>query len=150
MKRAMTFREVVLPEPVPPETRMFMRPSTAAWRNSDIAGLRLPSRVRSSMPRTASLNLRIVSAGPWIEAGRMIALTRLPSGRRASTMGFRPSMWRPVVATMRRIVSSSWFSSSKRTSDLAITPRRSMKTWSGPLTMISDTERSCSSGSSGP
>ncbi len=65
-------------------------------------------------------------------------------------MGFNPSMWRPVVATMRRIVSSSWFSSSKRTSDFASTPLRSMKTWSGPLTMISETERSWSSESSGP
>ena len=150
MKRAITLSEVVLPEPVPPDTRMFIRPSTAALRNSDMAGLRLPSRVRSSMPSTASLNLRIVSAGPWMDAGLMIALTRLPSGRRASTIGFRPSMWRPVVATMRRMVSSSWFSSSKRTSALVSTPRRSMKTWSGPLTMISLTDRSWRSGSSGP
>src|SRR5215467_3308002 len=41
MKRAMTFNVVVLPEPVPPDTRTFMRPSTAAFRNSDIAGLKL-------------------------------------------------------------------------------------------------------------
>ena len=150
MKRAMTLRVVVLPEPVPPDTRMFMRPSTAASRNSAMAGLRLPSRVRSSMPSTASLNFRIVSAAPWMAAGLMIALTRLPSGRRASTIGFRPSIWRPVVATMRRIVSRSWFSSSKRTSALVRTPRRSMKTWSGPLTMISLTDRSCSRPSSGP
>src|SRR5881227_3177996 len=70
MKRATTFRVVVLPEPVPPETRMFMRPSTAAWRNSAMAGLRLPSCFRSSMPSTASLNLRMVSAAPWMAAGR--------------------------------------------------------------------------------
>src|SRR5436305_103018 len=32
----------------------------------------------------------------------MMALTRLPSGRRASTIGLRPSMWRPVVAIRGR------------------------------------------------
>src|SRR6202162_233752 len=67
MNRAITLRVVVLPDPVPPETRMFIRPKTAASRNSAMAGLRLPSRGRSSMPSTASLHFRIGSAAARLQ-----------------------------------------------------------------------------------
>ena len=77
------------------------------------------------MSMTKSRNLRMVSEGPRRAAGRMIALTRLPSGRRASTIGLSSSMWRPVTAIMRRIVSSSWPSSWKRASAFISRPSRS-------------------------
>ena len=41
-------------------------------------------------------NLRIVSSGPESDSGGMIAFTRLPSGRRASTIGEDSSMRRPT------------------------------------------------------
>ncbi len=121
----MTLREVVFPDPVPPETRMFIRPRTQARRKSAIAGLSDPSRRRSSISITKSRNLRIVSEGPRSAAGRMMALIRLPSGRRASTIGLSSSMWRPVTAIIRRIVSNSWPSSWKRASAFISMPSRS-------------------------
>ena len=48
MKSDSTFRVVVLPEPVPPETRMFSRASTQALRNATISGGRVPKLIRSS------------------------------------------------------------------------------------------------------
>ena len=41
------------------------------------------------------LNLRIVRIGPLSESGGMTALTRLPSGRRASTIGEDSSIATP-------------------------------------------------------
>jgi hypothetical protein len=40
--------------------------------------------------------LRIVTSGPESESGGITALTRLPSGRRASTIGEDSSMRRPI------------------------------------------------------
>src|SRR4030088_2767675 len=73
---------------------MFIWPRTQARRKSAIAGLSEPSRRRSSMSITKSRNLRIVSERPRRAAGRMIALTRLPSGGPAATPGGTPAMWR--------------------------------------------------------
>ena len=39
---------VVLPEPVPPATKMFRRARTQASRNSNISGVAVPKRTRSS------------------------------------------------------------------------------------------------------
>ena len=52
--------------------------------------------IMSSSDRRRRLNFRIVSSGPESESGGMIALTRLPSGRRASTIGDDSSMRRPI------------------------------------------------------
>ena len=49
-------------------------------------------------------NLRIVSSEPSIASGGMIALTRLPSGRRASTIGLDSSTRRPTRATILSMV----------------------------------------------
>ena len=43
-----TLSSVVLPEPVPPETKMFRRAFTQASRNSTISGVAVPKRIRSS------------------------------------------------------------------------------------------------------
>jgi len=54
------------------------------------------SRVRGFLE-----NLRIDTEAPSMAMGAMAAFTRLPSGRRASTMGWLSSIRRPTAATMR-------------------------------------------------
>ena len=66
-----------------------------------------PSRFRE--------NFRIVRSGPESESGEMIALTRDPSGRRASTIGDDSSMRRPICATIRLMIRRRCESSEKRT-----------------------------------
>ena len=82
--------------------------------------------MRSSRPSWKLLNLRIVIAGPRIAAGGMTALKRLPSGRRASTIGLDSSTLRPTVAAIRRITFSIWLTSSNFTRLRSILPSRSM------------------------
>ena len=45
-------------------------------------------------------NFRIVSSGPDSDSGGMIAFTREPSGRRASTSGDDSSIRRPIWPTI--------------------------------------------------
>ena len=80
----------------------------------------------------------------------MIALTRLPSGRRASTIGDDSSMRRPTSATILLMIRRRCESSVKRTVVSYSRPWRSTQTSYGPLTMISVTLSSASSRSSGP
>ena len=49
-------------------------------------------------------NLRIVSVGPSSDSGGMIAFTRLPSGRRASTIGDDSSTRRPTCETILSMI----------------------------------------------
>ena len=56
-----TLSKVVLPVPVPPLMRMFMRPVTQAARKSPTWLVRVPSRTRSSRVSTRWVNLRMVS-----------------------------------------------------------------------------------------
>ena len=75
---------------------------------------------------SASLaNLRIVSDGPRSASGGMIALTRLPSGRRASTIGDASSIRRPTCETMRSMIRNRWASSRNDVSVSSIRPPRS-------------------------
>ena len=91
-----TLSVVVLPEPVPPDTKMFRRASTHARRNSNISGVEVPKRIRSSVVNGLAANFRIVMTGPTSDSGGMIALTREPSVRRASTIGEDSSTRRPI------------------------------------------------------
>ena len=91
---------VVLPEPVPPEISMFSWAWMQRWRNSTVSWLSVPSLIMSSSVSRWRLNLRIVISGPLSESGGITALTRLPSGRRASTIGDDSSMRRPTWATI--------------------------------------------------
>ena len=95
-------------------------------------------------------NLRIVSEGPLSASGGTIALTRLPSGRRASTIGEDSSMRRPTCETMRSMIRRRCASSRNVASVSSIRPFRSMYSWSGPLTITSVTLGSFRNGSSGP
>ncbi len=53
-------------------------------------------------------NLRMVIVGPVRQSGGMMALTREPSARRASTIGLDSSTRRPIGARMRRMTASTW------------------------------------------
>ena len=96
MNEDSTLSVVVLPEPVPPETKTFRRASTQAFRKSNISGVAVPKRMRSSTVNGEAANLRMVMTGPTRLSGGMMALTREPSVRRASTIGLDSSMRRPI------------------------------------------------------
>ncbi len=84
MKDDKTLSSVVLPEPVPPDTTQLSRACTHALRNSTASAVSEPYEIRFSTVNGILENLRMVSTGPMSDRGGMMALTRLPSGRRAS------------------------------------------------------------------
>ncbi len=71
--------------------------------------------IMSSSERRRRLNFRIVRSGPESESGAMTAFTRLPSGRRASTIGDDSSMRRPICDTILLMMRRRCDSSVKRT-----------------------------------
>src|SRR5262249_56850355 len=88
MKDERMFSKVVLPEPVPPETRMFSRARTHERRKVMISGLDERKRLTMSAgPHFSLANLRMVKAGPLRAIGGMTTFTREPSLRRASQIG---------------------------------------------------------------
>ena len=121
-----TFSVVVLPEPVPPEMRMLSLPRTHASRNWAHFGVSVPKRSRSSILKGSLRNFRIVSVGPETASGGMMAFTREPSGRRASTIGEASSMRRPMREMILSMIRSRCWSSTNAASVSTILPRRSM------------------------
>ena len=109
------FSSVVFPEPVPPEMSMFSCASMQRDRKSTDSAESDPMLIMSSSASRRRLNFRIVSSGPESESGGMIALTRLPSGRRASTIGDASSIRRPTCETILLMIRRRWDSSVKRT-----------------------------------
>ena len=120
-----TFRVVVLPVPVPPETMTFSRPTTQAWRNRAAWALRVPNRIRSSIWYGSLENFRIVRNGPPMASGWITAFTREPSGRRASTIGVASSMRRPTWLTILSMMRRRWVSSTKLALVRSMRPARS-------------------------
>ena len=84
----------------------------------------------------------MVSELPSIASGGTTALTRLPSGRRASTIGEASSMRRPMRETILSIVRRRCASSLNLPSTLVSLPLRSSQMSNGPLTMTSATSSS--------
>ena len=121
-----TFRVVVLPEPVPPETKMLSRASTQARRKSNISGVAVPNLTRSSTVNGEAENFRTVTTGPMSDSGGMMALTRDPSVRRASTIGLDSSMRRPIGAMIRSMMRITWSSFWKTTLVNSRRPLRSI------------------------
>ena len=115
-----------MPEPVPPETNRLSRASMQARRNSNISGVAVPKRIRSSTVYGRVENFRTVMTGPMSESGSMIALTREPSGRRASTRGLVSSMRRPIGVMIRSMMRSTCSSLRNVVSTRWILPPRSM------------------------
>ena len=140
---------VVLPAPVPPEITTFSRARTNAFSSSTVAASTEPSS-RSWASVNSRGKRRIVSVGPRSASGGMITFTRSPVGSRASTIGLDSSTRRLTWDTMRSIVWYSCASSVNVRSALCRRPSRSTQTSSVPLTMISVTVGSASSGSSTP
>ena len=95
-------------------------------------------------------NLRIVSREPSIASGGITALTRLPSGSRASTIGLDSSTRRPMRETILSIVRRRCASSVNCPSTFWSRPLRSIQMLSGPLTMTSVRSGSRRNGSIGP
>ena len=103
MQSEMALRSDVLPEPVPPETTMFLRSATHASMNFIISGLMEPKETSLSSVKSDLPNFRIVRHAPSGVIGGITAFTREPSSRRASTSGLDSSMRRPTLFTMRSI-----------------------------------------------
>ncbi len=104
---------------------MLRRPRTQASRNSTERSLSVPKAIRSSAVSGSAANLRIVSVEPSIASGGMTALTRLPSGSRASTIGLDSSTRRPMRDTILSIVRRTWASSLNVALALTSLPSRS-------------------------
>ena len=120
-----TLRSVVFPEPVPPEMRMFFFAMTARSRNFAMRGVSEPRRMKSSTIRRRFGKRRIVMQLPRSASGRMMALTREPSARRASTSGCDSSIRRPSGVTMRSMTARTRSSSVKRVLVISTLPARS-------------------------
>ncbi len=106
MKFANAFSNEVLPELVPPLMMMLQRLLTAACSRSCMAWFMLPSPTSSWGVIGSLRNFRIDTTGPSSANGSMIALSRPPSCRRASTMGVDSSSRRPSGARIRRTMRS--------------------------------------------
>ena len=150
MKLESTFRNVVLPDPVPPVTSMFNRARTHSPRNSPISGEIVPRPIRSGMVSRRWANLRIVIAGPFSESGGMMAFTRDPSGSRASTIADDSSTRRPTWATILSRIRRRCPSLANCTSVGKIRPPRSMNISRWLFTMISVTVSSFRNREIGP
>ncbi len=116
---------VVLPVPVPPEMRTFSLPWTQAARKCAALADTDPKLIRSSIVYGSRENFRMVSTGPRSESGGMMAFTRLPSGRRASTIGDDSSTRRPTWETILSMMRSRCASSTKVDVDSSSLPARS-------------------------
>ena len=107
--------------------RTFSLPRTHAARNWADCGLSDPKLIRSSIVYGSRENFRIVSVGPLSASGGMIALTRLPSGRRASTIGDDSSIRRPTWETILSMIRITCASSTNDASARSRRPSRSTK-----------------------
>ena len=135
-------RSVVLPEPVPPETRMFLRARSAVAGGAEHRP-REASPLRRRGPRAENArppNRRMVMATSGLAGGVQMA-TLEPSSRRASRMGLaagsRPSgraMWIAARWSQAAVSPGASWDSSR--------PPRSIQTLPGPLIMISETSGS--------
>ena len=84
-----------MPDPVPPQTTMLRRSRTASRSSrGDVGREQNAARGIASAP-----NRRMVMQGPSTANGGTTALTREPSGKRASTNGEERSTRRPSGPT---------------------------------------------------
>jgi hypothetical protein len=95
------FSNVVLPEPVPPDTMVLRRQWPTICSSLAPAGEIEPKFISLSSVRRSRLNLRMVRVQPSSDSGGAITLTREPSIKRASQIGLASSTRRPTAETMR-------------------------------------------------
>ena len=125
MKLESTLSSVVFPVPVPPLTTMLRRPFTHWSMKCATCGVNDPKPMRSSTVYGSLENFRMVMNGPPIDSGCTTTLTREPSGRRASTIGFASSTRRPTWLTILSMMRRRWVSSTNFTSVSVSLPLRS-------------------------
>ena len=99
--RERALSNVVLPEPVPPEMTMFRRQRATISRKLASSGETLPFATKLAKSSMLRENFRIERLGPFKLRGGMITLTRLPSARRASSIGLDSSTRRPIDDAIR-------------------------------------------------
>ena len=114
---------------MPPLISTFSRALTQCDRKSSIGRVSARSVTRSSAFSRSAGKRRIESSGPSTASGGMIALTREPSGRRASTIGELSSTRRPTALTMRSMTRIRWRSSWKFAVTFSSWPPRSTNTF---------------------
>ena len=90
---------------------MFSRAFTAASSRRIMPGVSDSLSTRSSGISLSVPKRRMESSGPSTASGGMMALTREPSLRRASTMGLDSSTRRPTWETILSMMRSRWPSS---------------------------------------
>ena len=100
MKPEITFSKVVLPLPVPPEIKILIFAFANAPNNVATGRVKLLNPSRSGIDKGFTEKRRIDRIGPSIANGGIMALTREPSGKRASTMGLDSSIRRPIRETI--------------------------------------------------
>ena len=125
-KAESAFSMVVLPVPVPPLMRTLSLAFTQAARKARHSASSEPIATRSRARSGAAPKRRMERTGPSMASGGMMAFTREPSGRRASTIGDVSSTRRPTRETMRLMMRSRWSSSAKRALVSSSLPPRSM------------------------
>ncbi|OPZ66532.1 MAG: hypothetical protein BWY83_02861 [bacterium ADurb.Bin478] len=104
---------------------MLRRDLTAPWIKAAIADVMERWLIMSCMVNVRTLNLRMERMGPSSANGAITALTREPSGNRASTMGLDSSTRRPTWETIRSMMCSRCGSSLKTVCVRSNLPNRS-------------------------
>jgi len=137
--RARAFNVEVFPDPVPPEINILSRARIHACIKCAICLLMLSSSTSRSRVKGSAEKRRMVRAGDLSARGGIMALTRDPSGNRASTNGVDSSTRRPRGATLRSITFRMCCSSRKVAWTGSNSPSFSTKITSGELTIISVT-----------
>ncbi len=141
---------VVLPEPVPPETRYDRRASSTARRRAAVPPSMLPAAISSSRVKARVRTTRRDRHGAPTTTGGSTACSLVPSGSRASTQGRASSRRRPAAEASRWASLRTAAASANRTSVRSSPAPRSAHTSSGPFTRTSVTSGSASSPSRGP
>ena len=95
---------MVLPLPVPPDITALIFDLDIALIKVAISVVILPSFNKSCTISGLTENRRIETTGPSNASGGIMAFTREPSAKRASTIGLDSSMRRPTLETMRSII----------------------------------------------
>ncbi len=99
-----TLSMVVLPAPVPPDITTLSLDRTIALNVLATGSVKVPIRSRSATPNRSTAKRRIDNTGPSMARGGMMAFTRDPSARRASTIGEDSSTRRPTAETIRSMI----------------------------------------------
>ena len=116
---------MVFPAPVPPEIRILIRALTMQTRVSSIASVSVRFSIMLRDVMGSRPKRRMDRTGPSSASGGMMAFTREPSARRASTIGELSSTRRPTRDTMRSMICIKCASSLKLSPVISSFPARS-------------------------